>query len=719
MYLKRLELAGFKSFAKETIFEFLTPITAVVGPNGSGKSNVVEAVRWVMGEQSMKSLRGKRGEDFIFGGTPRAPRLSRASVSLTLDNTKKQLPVEFDEVVITRRVSRDGANQYYLNDSQVRLKDIVELLSHVGLGVTQHHIISQGEADRVLMASLDERRAMVEEALGLKGYHLKREEAERKLARTEEHLREVSLLQKEIKPHLKYLHEQAEKMRAAESHRAALKAMFEEYVGRELVSVRDMESAVHGKKSPLAEKQKHVLHAMKVITDRIASADKQKPIADTSAFDTEIDRIEEELRSAERELARMQVRSEIAAATNVVEEIDISSATELVSRVISHIERAEVIEDVRSMRGAMQQVRKDLESLLKKWRGGSETVKAATATADIKKIEASITALIEKRSRIRKEREAAVASTQETLVSLRTDERELRALERDASDIQRALADLHFEEERIRTRTHEATELKGEYERLFGGSISLGDLLKFESDHERETVRRKLERARIKVEEAGAVDSSVLNEYKDVMDRDQFLEAESKDIITAMESLRTLVGELTDKLENEFTDGVSKINAEFQKYFVDMFGGGQAEIFVSEPKKKKKLKDEELGEEEEEQQSGVDVKVTIPGKRIHALDMLSGGERALTSIALLFAMSSVNPPPFLILDETDAALDEANSRRYAAMLTRLAKGTQLIVVTHNRETMRAAGVLYGVTLASEGYSRLLSLKFEEAVEVAK
>ena len=149
-----------------------------------------------MGEQSMKSLRGKRGGDFIFGGTPRAPRLSRASVSLTLDNAKKQLPVEFDEVVITRRVTRDGTNQYHLNNTQVRLKDIVELLSHVGLGVTQHHIISQGEADRVLIASLDERRAMVEEALGLKGYHIKREEAERKLTRTEEHLREVSLLKK-------------------------------------------------------------------------------------------------------------------------------------------------------------------------------------------------------------------------------------------------------------------------------------------------------------------------------------------------------------------------------------------------------------------------------------------------------------------------------------------------------------------------------------------
>ncbi|MDP3935019.1 MAG: AAA family ATPase, partial [Candidatus Giovannonibacteria bacterium] len=153
MLLKRLEMTGFKSFAKAVTLEFPTKITSIVGPNGSGKSNIADAIRWVLGEQSMKHLRGKKGEDLIFAGTPQIARLAKASVSLVFDNKEKIFPVEFDEVAMSRRVYRDGANEYLLNNSQVRLKDIIELLSKVGLGASQHHIIAQGDSDRILYAS--------------------------------------------------------------------------------------------------------------------------------------------------------------------------------------------------------------------------------------------------------------------------------------------------------------------------------------------------------------------------------------------------------------------------------------------------------------------------------------------------------------------------------------------------------------------------------------
>src|SRR3989344_3499401 len=132
MRLKRLELSGFKSFAKQTILEFPHPISAVVGPNGSGKSNVADALRWVLGEQSIKSLRGRRGEDLIFSGSPSAPRLSKAGVSLVFDNSAKEFSLEFEEVSLGRRVHRDGINEYLVNGSAVRLKDILELLAKVG-----------------------------------------------------------------------------------------------------------------------------------------------------------------------------------------------------------------------------------------------------------------------------------------------------------------------------------------------------------------------------------------------------------------------------------------------------------------------------------------------------------------------------------------------------------------------------------------------------------
>ena len=213
--LKKLELSGFKSFAKPTSFQFLDPITAVVGPNGAGKSNLAEAVRWILGEQSFKSLRGRKGEDLIFNGSPTAARLSKASAALYFDNSQKQFPIEFEEVVIGRRVYRDGQNEYLLNNSQVRLKDIIELLSNVGLGASQHHIISQGEADRVLYASPKERQSALEDALGLKIYQFKRLEAEKKLVKTEENIRQAQALAKEIRPHLKYLERLVEKIQKA------------------------------------------------------------------------------------------------------------------------------------------------------------------------------------------------------------------------------------------------------------------------------------------------------------------------------------------------------------------------------------------------------------------------------------------------------------------------------------------------------------------------
>ena len=161
-----------------------------------------------------------------------------------------------------------------------------------------------------------------------------------------------------------------------------------------------------------------------------------------------------------------------------------------------------------------------------------------------------------------------------------------------------------------------------------------------------------------------------------------------------------------------------------------MFGGGEAGLSVIKEKKRKKsdiniLSDMENNsekteeDEDEDEEEGIDIFISLPHKRTKGLVMLSGGERALTSIALLFAMSQVNPPPFLALDETDAALDEANSKRYGDMIENLSKYSQLILITHNRETMSRAGILYGVTIGSDGISKLLSIKFEEAVQVAK
>src|SRR4051812_21197098 len=233
MYLKSIELSGFKSFGKKTQLVFTSPIASIVGPNGSGKSNVADGFRFVLGEQSMKSMRGKKGEDMIWGGSPALPRANRGAVRLTFDNSNRLLDIDFSEVVLERVVYRDGQNEYLLNGSQVRLKDVIRLLAGANIGGSGYQIISQGEADRILNASPKERREMVEDALGLKLYQHKKAESERKLDETGVNIDKTKSLRREIAPHLNFLRVQVEKLEKAREMKDELAAKLNDYLARE------------------------------------------------------------------------------------------------------------------------------------------------------------------------------------------------------------------------------------------------------------------------------------------------------------------------------------------------------------------------------------------------------------------------------------------------------------------------------------------------------
>jgi len=274
MRLKSLEIVGFKSFSKKTALEFGVAISAVVGPNGSGKSNIAEAVRFVLGEQSFKSMRGKRGEDFIFSGSQNTGRRNQAKITITFDNTDRAFNLDFDEVILSREVFRDSSNQYCINNSQVRLKDIIELLSSVHIGASSHHIISQGEADRILSVSPKERKEMIEDALGLKIYHWKINESEKKLIKTSENLKEVELLRREIAPHLKYLKKQIEKIERTRSLRDELAKLYKEYLQRENIYLQLNKTRVSRDTQLLqkeAEQLKEELSTLNTVAPRAVS----------------------------------------------------------------------------------------------------------------------------------------------------------------------------------------------------------------------------------------------------------------------------------------------------------------------------------------------------------------------------------------------------------------------------------------------------------------
>ena len=320
MYLKSLEISGFKSFAKKATLSFSTPISAIVGPNGSGKSNVAEAFRFVLGEQSIKSMRGKRGEDLIFnGGGEGSGRLNRGSVKVTFDNSRKLLALDFNEVTLERVVHRDSSNEYFINGSPARLRDIIELLSGAHIGASGHHIISQGEADRILNANIRERREMIEDALGLKIYQYKKAESQRKLTKTEENMKSVESLRREIAPHIKFLKKQVEKVEKVQELRTQLQTLYKEYFKREEDYLKKERLDIDHQKSPVAkelgELDREIESARRILEqskNRDAKSDElmaleaklQKVRTEKDAIMRDLGKIEGEISASERSLSR-------------------------------------------------------------------------------------------------------------------------------------------------------------------------------------------------------------------------------------------------------------------------------------------------------------------------------------------------------------------------------------------------------------------------------
>jgi len=267
LYLKALEIQGFKSFPDKTILSFGSDITAIVGPNGSGKSNIADAIRWVMGEQSTKNLRGSKMEDVIFDGTAKRKGVQFAEVTLVIDNTARIFPMEEIEVSVTRRYYRSGESEYYINRRSCRLRDINELFMDTGLGREGYSIIGQGRIDEILSVKSADRREIFEEAAGISRFRHRKEEAERKLARTDENLVRINDRIDELELQVEPLRVQAEKTKKFLIYRDELKGLeitvwleqLEQLRTRSIKVRADYEAAVRHKES--AQKELDELYA--------------------------------------------------------------------------------------------------------------------------------------------------------------------------------------------------------------------------------------------------------------------------------------------------------------------------------------------------------------------------------------------------------------------------------------------------------------------------
>ncbi len=751
MYLKSLELNGFKSFAKKSTLDFKSPISSIVGPNGSGKSNIAEAFRFVLGEQSIKSLRGKRGEDLIFNGSSEVPRSNRASVKVVFDNHNRFLNIDFDEVTLERVVHRDSVNEYFINGSVVRLKDIIELLAQAHIGSSGHHIISQGEADKILNANMRERRAMIEDALGLKIYQYKRQESERKLEKTQENIVSVESLRKEVAPHLRFLKKQVEKVEKTFQMKEELRALYMEYLKREDEYLKKEKTSLDLEKNPLDQELKkleeELLQAKKILEQ---STEKDKKSAELISLEEQIrsvrvhkdefvhnlGKIEGEISSEER-IIKKQHEIERSEDGKMVSFKDIARVADEVKKEIKIVDGLNSLEEVKKL---LRVVADMIIGFVASHRtAGNDSlskeseVLVVSLNAEKKDIENKIQELKQKEDELQLKYNELKNVIEREKDTNRQAERDMFSVMTRQQEVFSKLATIRASQEKIRIEEEDFKRELNEAGVLIGRAVLdfVNYIVSSDGDQSRgaqEERRRAIEKIKIRIEDAGGSSGEdILKEYKEVSERDTFLERELEDLHKSAESLKKLIEELDEKLTTEFKNGVEKINTQFEHFFALMFGGGQASLKIVKEKKKKRL-DTDLGvldienvEEifEEEGEEGLDIEVNLPRKKIKGLVMLSGGERALTSIALLFAVSQVNPPPFIILDETDAALDEANSKKYGDMIESLSKYSQLILITHNRETMSRAGILYGVTMGSGGVSKLLSIEFEEAVVVAK
>ncbi|MEK7478024.1 MAG: hypothetical protein AAB645_01495, partial [Patescibacteria group bacterium] len=669
--------------------------------------------------------------------------------------------VDFDEVAITREVFRDGSNEYSINGTKVRLRDILELLSAVSLGSTGHHIISQGEADRILNANIYDRRSMIEEALGLNIYQWKITESEKKLEKTDENIKQVESLRREIVPHLKFLKKQVEKIEKADELRWELKTLYLEYLKKEDIYLREFRLQIErGKIAPAQELER--------VANRLNSLSTAVLQMDTPDGTRELNEIEKKLRTirmtkdeSTRRLGRLEgmleIKNERLSARAEEQKdrvIDYARVEHLVTNIDNFLKEAEECVELQAVKKVLAQIKFLVGNFttdnlrLAGGQGPADHSQNNEALADElaklqqekEGIESGVAKMGEEENQLGRDYDGLKNQIERAKEKTRGAEREIYELRSRRSELKNTLDALVAKEERLAV---EEQAFKGE---IGEGAVLVNREILNYADYvlpddyapmaervEQEAKRRQIEKIKIRLEDMGMEGTDVLEEYKEVTARDEYLAREHGDLLKSKEDLKVVILDLKKKVDTEFKDGISKINREFQKFFELMFGGGNAslEVLVIEEKTKEEEREgidpvvnfsiapKGRAEADAKIHYGVDINVNLPKKKIRGLQMLSGGERVLTSIALLFAMSQVNPPPFMILDETDAALDEANSRKYGDIIQSLSKYSQLILITHNRETMSRAGIIYGITMGADGISRLLSIKFDEATDYAK
>ncbi len=875
MYLKRLEIKGFKSFADKTVLDFLAyknnrySITAVVGPNGSGKSNISDAVRWVMGEQSLKALRGKKNEDVIFSGSTTKGQLSAAEVTMVLDNSDGKIMADYPEITVSRRLYRSGEGEYLINNNQVRLLDVHLLLAQAQFAQHSYSVVGQGMIDRLLTVSPAERKDFLDEASGIKEFQIKQHQAQLKMARTIENVTQAERLVEEVEPRLKILARQVKKLEQRQEVELKLRENQEQYYAsiylankseldglnsvlsgveisyrqafKELEEVqKELSALAHDSaeeetdnKAPdsngqiIAEQRKMLEQISKDKTNaqlKIFELEKQifqsqseqnyRQVSGLFAAQSvlenkekfgvvhglvaELGEVEEKYKTALEVAAGSYLSALVVASDEVAKNaieflrsnrlgfatflplnkisprpaehgidgiLAMPGVLGLAANIIKHEDKfdnifsfvfgqtvvvenlavaqkigigrarmvilaGDLIEKSGVMKGGYKQMKKDglgFSSNLSwsKDRLVEYQTQISSEKQKIIKLEADYERVKEKLLEFQSQKEAANSKTkllkafslQETMQKKQNAVNEILARR---NDFKIQAAKLETKQSAILEEVR--AELNSTVEAILERKPPMVSMDKLTE------VMSEIQKLKYQLSLIGGIDEEVVAEHTQTKERFDFLSEQIADLRAAMADLEKMILELDDIMKKKRAASFKKIRKEFDRYIKILFGGGDGDIHEIYGETDEEAEEplspsyqEGVGgvaeevplKNKEKILTGIDISINPPGKKIKNINTLSGGERTLTSIALICAILSYNPSPFVVLDEVEAALDEANTRRFAEIVAELSSQSQFIIITHNRVTMHAADALYGVVMGNDGISKLLSVKLEE------
>ena len=700
MNISKLEIFGFKSFAKKETILFNSGITGIVGPNGCGKTNIVDAIRWVLGEQKTKRLRSSKMEEVIFNGASNVKPLGLCEVFLTIENNKGLLPVEYSEVEIGRRLYRSGESEYFINRNNCRLKDISNLFVDTGLTSDAYSVIELNMIEQILSDKDDSRRNMFEEAAGVNKYKSKRRSALKKFDLNSRDLERIDDIIVEIQIQVKALDLQLKRFKR---HEKLTNELQELELDLASARVADLANII----APLEEMLKK--------KNKLLQKNTSKKEVESVEFDNARDSYLNEKESLSKMKAKVdslteKLLSEIQE-KNQESSRGVGLLEDELQKKISQLNQfdKDYIKIVSN-----QDVTKNLSDESKeKFKNKNYTV--IETDKKYEKLKASIQDYKDKIDKYRKEQEFDFSKMDESIKKIKD---KINAnnleLENKENDVNKAFIkmesirakldsdkfskdDLFYEIKEAEMKIAESKIKKNQIEQSviekFGSDVKLKHLKEYNISD----MVFRIEKIKRSIDSIGPINWAVKDEHEEKSTRLNNLLDQKSDLIDAENNLKEAIKKIDSVAQEQFLKTYNEVKENFETMFTVFFNGGKGSI--------------ELSDANDPLNSDINIFAQPPGKRNNSLKMLSAGEKSLTAIALLFSIYQYKPSPFCILDEIDAPLDDINIKKFTEVIKDYSKTTQFIMVTHNKLTMESADCIYGVTAEKQGISKLMSIDF--------